>query len=51
MYMLLSALFGVLGATGGILASYFFHIAVGPAFVILLGILFFLSVIGPLRRS
>jgi ABC-type Mn2+/Zn2+ transport system permease subunit len=48
-YMFLSALIGVLGATGGILASYFFHIAPGPAFVILLGTLFFLSVIGKLR--
>lgn len=50
-YMFLSALLGVLGAAGGILASYFFHIAPGPAFVILLGILFFLSVIGPLRSE
>ncbi|TSC56320.1 MAG: zinc transport system permease protein [Parcubacteria group bacterium Greene0416_39] len=48
-YMFLSALLGVLGAIGGILASYFFGIASGPAFVILLGTLFFLSVIRKLR--
>lgn len=48
-YMFLSAFLGMAGAAVAILASSFYGIAPGPAFVIFLGILFFLSVINRLH--
>lgn len=48
-YMFLSAFLGVAGAVVAILASSFYGVAPGPAFVIFLGILFFLSAINRLH--
>lgn len=43
-YILLSAVLGVIGAIGGIFASYLYNITPGPAFIIVAGLIFFLSI-------
>ena len=43
--MLLSAVFGVIGAVGGIVLSHLYGYAPGPAFVLVAGVLFFGSIV------
>lgn len=43
-YMALCAVFGAFGALSGVLASYFYGFPPGPTFVIIAGLLFFISV-------
>jgi len=44
-YLKLSAVFGIIGAVGGILISNFYNLSPGPSFVLVAGVVFFLSVI------
>jgi zinc transport system permease protein len=43
-YMALSAFFGILGAVLGLLAANAYHLSPGPAFVLISGAIFFLSI-------